>query len=200
MQAQTVWTLKLCSEDQRQIATSVISCQQSGILGHTCQGNKQLTTMCRSQRRSASGGIGPHRLPRMGTTESLSHAQDKPTSIPAPKDPFGEVVHQYTDTPCTTQKQTNLKNSLQQDIAIFNEHDSTKLEEWLMDRETAADLTSEIQAKLAKAKSRGLTCMLVMEAINSEKTWDRIKDVLRLKLCNANIHTYTSNFMDIQQQ
>ena len=41
--------------------------------------------------------------------------------------------------------------------------------------------------------------MLVMEAINSEKTWDEIKDLLRLKLCNANIHTYTSHFMDIQQ-
>ena len=42
--------------------------------------------------------------------------------------------------------------------------------------------------------------MLVTEAINSEKTWDDIKDLLRLKLCNANIHTYMSCFMDIQQQ
>ena len=83
--------------------------------------------------------------------------------------------------------------------AIFNEHDSTKLEEWLMDIKTAADLTSESQAKLAKAKSRGLTCTLVMEAINSEKTWDEINDLLRLKLCNANIQTYTSCFIDIQQ-
>ena len=41
--------------------------------------------------------------------------------------------------------------------------------------------------------------MLVMEAINSEKTWDEIKDLLRLKLCNANIHTYTSCFIDKQQ-
>ena len=67
----------------------------------------------------------------------------QPTSIPAPTEPFGEVVHQYTDTLCTTQKQTNLTNSLLQDIAIFNEHNSTKLEEWLMDIETAADLTNE---------------------------------------------------------
>ena len=42
--------------------------------------------------------------------------------------------------------------------------------------------------------------MLVMDAINSEKAWDDIKDLLRLKLCNANIHTYTLHFMDIQQQ
>ena len=69
-----------------------------------------------------------------------------------------------------------------------------------MDIETAADLTNECCAKLAKAKSRGLTYMLVMEAINSEKTWDDIKDLLRLKLCNANIHTYTLCFMDIHQR
>ena len=66
------------------------------------------------------------------------------------------------DTLCTTQKQTNLTNSLQQDIAIFNEHNSTKLEEWLADIETAVDLTSESWAKLAKARSRGLTYTLVI--------------------------------------
>ena len=124
----------------------------------------------------------------------------QPTSTPAPTEPFGEVVCQYTDTLCTTQKQRNLSNSLLQDIAVFNEHDSTKLEKWLMDIETAADLTSESQAKHAREKSRVLTQTLIMEAINSEKTWDNIKDLLRLKLCNANIHTYTLHFMDIQKQ
>ena len=68
-----------------------------------------------------------------------------------------------------------------------------------MDIERAADLTNESWAKLAKAKSRGLTCTLVMEAINSEKSWEEIKDLLRLKLYNTNIYTYTSHFMDIQQ-
>ena len=38
-----------------------------------------------------------------------------------------------------------------------------------------------------------------MEAINSEKSLEEIMDLLRLKLCNANIHTYISHFMDIQQ-
>ena len=38
-----------------------------------------------------------------------------------------------------------------------------------------------------------------MEAINSDMSWEEIKDLLRLKLCNTNIHTYTSHFMDIQQ-
>ena len=32
--------------------------------------------MSRSQKRSVSGGIGPHRLPRMGITKSLSHTWD----------------------------------------------------------------------------------------------------------------------------
>ena len=92
------------------------------------------------------------------------------------------------------------KNPLLQDIAVFNEHDSTKLEEWLTDIETAADLTNESRVKLAKAKLRGLTHTLVTEAINLDKSWDEIKDFLWLKLCNADIHPYTSHFMEIQQQ
>ena len=40
---------------------------------------------------------------------------------------------------------------------------------------------------------------MVTEAINSDKSWEEMKDVLQLKLCNTNIHTYTSHFMDIQQ-
>ena len=83
------------------------------------------------------------------------------TSTPVLTEPSGEVVHQYTNTLCATQKQTNLTNSLLQDIAIFDEHDSTKLEEWLIDIETMADLTNESKAKLAKAMSRRLTCTLV---------------------------------------
>ena len=67
-----------------------------------------------------------------------------------------------------------------------------------MDIETPADLTNESQAKFSKAKLRGLTHTLVTEAINSGKSWEEIKDLLWLKLCNANIHTYTSHFMDIQ--
>ena len=68
-----------------------------------------------------------------------------------------------------------------------------------MDIEPAASLTNESQAKLAKANLGGLTCTLVMEAINSDQSWDEIKDLLWLKLCNANIHTYTLHFMEIQK-
>ena len=72
----------------------------------------------------------------------------------------------------------------------FNEYDSTKLEDWLMDIERAADLMNGSQAKLAKAKSRGLTHTLVMEAINPDKSCEEIKDLLWPKLCNANTYLY----------
>ena len=89
---------------------------------------------------------------------------------------FREEICQYTNILCTTQKQTNLTNPLLQDIAVFNEYNFTKLEEWLTDIETVTDLTGGGQAKLAKAKSRGSTHTLVMEAINSDKSQDEIKD------------------------
>ena len=63
--------------------------------------------------------------------------------MPTPTEIFGEVICQYTDTLCTTQKHTNLTNSLLQDITVFNEYNSAKLEDWLMDIEMAADLTNE---------------------------------------------------------
>ena len=74
--------------------------------------------------------------------QNLSLALQPPAS-PTPIEPLREVIHQYTDTMCTTQKQTNLTNSLLQDIAVFNEYVSTKLEDWLTDVEKAADLTNE---------------------------------------------------------
>ena len=77
--------------------------------------------------------------------QNLSLALQPPPS-PTPTEPFREVIHIYTDIFCTTQKQTNLTNSLLQDIAVFNEYDSTNLEDWLTDIETAADLTNENQA------------------------------------------------------
>ena len=128
-----------------------------------------------------------------------SSGQTQHTSTQTPTEPMGEVIQQYTDTLCTTQKQTDVTNLPLQDITIFNYNNSSKLEEWLADLETAADLPNESRAKLAKAKSRGLTCTLVTEAINLDKSWKNIQDLLRLKLCNAYNHTYTSHFMDIQQ-
>ena len=56
--------------------------------------------------------------------------------------------------------------------------DSTQLEGWLVDIETAADLTDKSRTKLAQAKSKGLTCTLITEALTSGKCWEEIKDLL----------------------
>ena len=91
-------------------------------------------------------------------------------------------------------------NTLIQDIPTFNGSDSTQLEDWLVDIETAADLTDESRTKLAQAKSKGLTCTLITVAFTSGKCWDNKKDLLCLKLCNSDIHTSVSCFMEIQQK
>ena len=99
---------------------------------------------------------------------------------------------------CT--KANTFANTLLQDITIFNGSDSSQLEDWLVDVETATDLTSESRTKLAQAKSKGLTPTLITEALNSDKSWEEIKDLLHLKLCNSDIHTLVSCFMEIQQK
>ena len=63
-----------------------------------------------------------------------------------------EVLKHYTDTVCSAQKQTNFTNTLLQDITIFNGNGATQLEDWLIDIETAADLSAESRTKLAQAK------------------------------------------------
>ena len=72
----------------------------------------------------------------------------------------------------------NFTNSLLQDISIYTGHDTTLLEDWLVDIESAADLTSESRTKLAQAKSKGLTHTLITEAITPGKSWEDIKDLL----------------------
>ena len=39
-----------------------------------------------------------------------------------------------------------------------------------------------------------------MEALTLGKNWEEIKDLLHLKICNSDIHTLVSCFMDIQQK
>ena len=87
-----------------------------------------------------------------------------------------------------------------QDIPVFNEHDTTHLEDWLVDIEAAADLTAESRTKLAQAKLKGLTCTLITEAIMSGNSWENIKDLLQLKIYISDIHTSISHFMEIQQK
>ena len=70
----------------------------------------------------------------------------------APPEPLEEVLRHYTDTLCSAQ--TNFTNTLLQDITIFNGNDATQLEEWLVNIETAADLSDESRTKLAQTNQR----------------------------------------------
>ena len=118
----------------------------------------------------------------------------------APPECLDEVLQQYMETLCSAQKQTTFANTLIHDIPTFNGSDSTQLEDWLTDIETTADLTDESRTKLAQAKSKGLTHTLIMEAFSLGKNWEKVKDLLCLKMCNSDIHTLVSCFMNIQQK
>ena len=84
-------------------------------------------------------------------------------------EPIGEVLNKYTDTLCNVQKKTSLENSLLQDIPILNVNDSSQLEDWLTDTETASVLMGESRTKLAQAESRGLVRTLISEASTLHK-------------------------------
>ena len=64
-------------------------------------------------------------------------------------DPIEQVLDKYTETLCTTQKKTCLESSLLQDIPTLNGQDSSQLEDWLTDIETASELTDEGRTKIA---------------------------------------------------
>ena len=114
-------------------------------------------------------------------------------------DSIENVLDKYTITLCTTQKKTSLESSLLQDISTLNGQDSSHLEDWLTDIETASELTGESRTKIAQAKSKGLVRTLISEALTAHKNWEEIKDSLQLKISNTDIHTSISHFMDIQQ-
>ena len=113
--------------------------------------------------------------------------------------PIENVLDRYTETLCTAQKKTSLESSLLQDIPVLNGQDTSQLEDWLTDIETASELTNGSRTKLAQAKLRGLVRTLITKALIAQKSWDEIKDCLHLKISNADIHTSISQFMDIQQ-
>ena len=86
-----------------------------------------------------------------------------------PSEPIEEVLDKYTDTLCNAQKKTSLESSLLQDIPTLNGNDSSRLEDWLTDIETASVLMGESRTKLAQAKSRGLVRMLILETLTLQK-------------------------------
>ena len=111
-----------------------------------------------------------------------------------------KTIQAYTDTLHAIQRESNLTMIMLQDIPALDGEDSSKLEDWFMDIETTNDIITENHTCLAEAKSHGLTCTLMHKAIQTGKCWDKIKGIFRLKICNGNIHSYTSRFMEIQQK
>ena len=114
----------------------------------------------------------------------------------APPEPLDDVLQQYTETLYSAQKQTTFVNMLIQYIPTFNGSNSTQLGDWLVDIETAADLTDESRTKLAQAKSKVLTHTLITEALTSGRCWEEIKNLHNLKIFNLDIHasvTWTFN-------
>ena len=93
-------------------------------------------------------------------------------------DPIQQVLGKYTKTLCTAQKKTSLESSLLQDIPTLNGQDSSWLEDWPIDIETASELTGESRTKISQAKSKGLVRTLISEALTVQKTWEEIKDSL----------------------
>ena len=79
------------------------------------------------------------------------------------------------ETLCTAQKQITFTNTLIQDIPTFNGSNSMLLEDWLVDIETAANLTYKRRTELAQAKSKGLTQTLITEALTSESVGRKSK-------------------------
>ena len=133
-----------------------------------------------------------HNEPREAIHELEQRLNDLTLTLCHQNDPIKNVLDRYMETLGTAQKKTSLESSLLQDIPILNGQDSSQLEDWLTDIETASELTSEGRTKLAQAKSRGLVRTLITEALIAQKSWEEIKDALHLKISNADIHTLIS--------
>ena len=79
--------------------------------------------------------------------DAISHLEFKFNQLaitlhtPMPAEPIGQVLNKYTNTLCNAQKKTSLESLLLQDITVLDGNDSSQLEDWLMDIETASDLT-----------------------------------------------------------
>ena len=130
--------------------------------------------------------------PREAIQEIEQRLNDLTFAFHCQNTPIENVLDRYTETLCTAQKKTSLESSLLQDIPILNGQDSSQLEDWLTDIETASELTNKSRIKLAQAKSRGLVRTLITEELIAQKSWEEIKDSLCLKISNADIHTSIS--------
>ena len=88
-----------------------------------------------------------------GPMDAINHLEHKLNQLaitlctPMPAEPTGEVLNKYTNTLCNAQKKTSLESSLIPDITVLDGNDSSQLEDWLTDIETASDITGESRTK-----------------------------------------------------
>ena len=107
--------------------------------------------------------------PKEAIHEIEQRLNDLTLALHCQNTPIENVLDRYTETLCTAQKKTSLESSLLQDIPILNGQDSSQLEDWLTDIETASELTNKSRTKLAQAKSRGFSEDLNYQSVNSTK-------------------------------
>ena len=88
--------------------------------------------------------------------DAIQHLEQKLNQLAITLCPPSEPIEEVLDTLCNHQKKTSLESSLLQDIPTLNGNDSSQLEDWLTDIETASELMDESRTKLAQAKSKGL--------------------------------------------
>ena len=88
-----------------------------------------------------------YREPRDAIQEIEQRLNDLALALCQWHSPLKNVLDRYTETLCMAQKKTSLENTLLQDIPILNGQDSSQLEDWLTDIESAAELTNESRTK-----------------------------------------------------
>ena len=117
MRSPVAQTVPLPLEDQRQMTTTANLYQATKPL------TRELHDLCQwVEVKEGQPTEGLDVIER--ELQNLSFMlQLQSASTPTPAESFGEVIHQYTNTLCTTKKQMNLTNSILQDIAVLNEYD-----------------------------------------------------------------------------
>ena len=90
--------------------------------------------------------------------EAIHELEQRPNrltlTLHCSNDPIENMLDKYTKTLCTAQKKTSLESSLLQDIPTLNGQDSSQLEDWLTDIETASKLTGESRTKISTGKNQ----------------------------------------------
>ena len=109
----------------------------------------------------------------MTPRDAIQHLEQKLNQLSItlcpPSEPIEEVLDKYTDTFCNAKKKTSLESSLLQDIPTLNRNDSSQLEDWLTDIETASELMGESRTKLAQVKIKRTTENINIGSFNFTK-------------------------------